>query len=102
MGDGVADAVSVGERIVVTCFDEGVFGGVAPSEEGLWVFATDGSLEFGYQTGVQDAEDRDLQLAPGREGPKARHAFRAASRESRGAFLARGERGYTIVTAARG
>ena len=57
VGDGVADVVAVGDRLVVTYFDEGIFGGVAPSEEGLCVFASDGRLEFGYQTGVRDPVD---------------------------------------------
>ena len=54
VGDGVADVVSVSDRIVVTYFDEGVFGNVPPSEEGLCVFTADGQLEFGYQTGVRN------------------------------------------------
>jgi len=57
VGDGVADVVSVRDRIVVTYFDEGVFGKVPPSEEGLCVFTADGQLEFGYQTGVRDPVD---------------------------------------------
>ena len=57
VGDGVADVLVVGESVVVTYFDEGIFGGVAPSEEGLAVFASDGRFEFGYQSGVKDPVD---------------------------------------------
>jgi hypothetical protein len=57
VGDGVQDVLSTGSRIVVTYFDEGVFGNVAPSHEGLCVFTPDGRLEFGYQSSVRNPVD---------------------------------------------
>lgn len=57
VGDGVEDAIAVGENIAVTYFDEGVFGGVEPSDQGLCIFTTDGRLEFGYQSGVRSPVD---------------------------------------------
>jgi ribosomal protein S18 acetylase RimI-like enzyme len=46
-GDGVQDVLVAGDRIVMTYFDEGVFGNVTPSDEGLAVFSADGRLAFG-------------------------------------------------------
>jgi hypothetical protein len=57
VGDGVADAIAVGEAVVITYFDEGIFGDVPPSHEGLCVFSPDGRLEFGYQSGVRSPVD---------------------------------------------
>lgn len=54
VGDGVEDAIAVGEAVVITYFDEGVFGQVPPSHEGLCVFSPDGHLEFGYTSGVRN------------------------------------------------
>lgn len=57
VGDGVADAVAVADAVVITYFDEGIFGDVPPSHEGLCVFSVDGRLEFGYQSGVRNPVD---------------------------------------------
>ncbi len=57
VGDGVADAIAVGEAVVITYFDEGIFGDVPPSHEGLCVFSPYGRLEFGYQSGVRNPVD---------------------------------------------
>jgi hypothetical protein len=57
VGDGVEDAIAVGEAVVITYFDEGIFGDVPPSHEGLCVFSPDGRLEFGYQSGVRNPVD---------------------------------------------
>lgn len=56
-GDGIADVVAVGDSLVVTYFDEGVFSGVPPSKEGLCVFSSEGHLEFGYGSGIRDPVD---------------------------------------------
>jgi hypothetical protein len=52
VGDGVADVIAVGDHLVFTYFDEGVFSGIAPSHEGLCCFTSDGRFEFGYQSTV--------------------------------------------------
>lgn len=54
IGDGVQDVLIVGERVVVTYFDEGACGSVQPSAEGLCVFGSGLELEYGYQSGVKD------------------------------------------------
>jgi hypothetical protein len=56
-GDGVEDIVICGHRIVVSYFDEGVFGDVPPSAEGIAVFSHLGELEWGYQSGVRSPVD---------------------------------------------
>jgi hypothetical protein len=40
--------VICGHRIVVSYFDEGVFGDVPPSPEGIAVYSQLGELEWGY------------------------------------------------------
>ncbi|MCA9623612.1 MAG: hypothetical protein KC731_31540 [Myxococcales bacterium] len=57
VGDGVQDVMVAGDRVVVTYFDEGVFGDVGPSSEGLCVFGPELELDFGYQSGVKDPVD---------------------------------------------
>jgi len=49
-GDGIEDVVVLGDLIAVTYFDEGVFGGVPPSEEGIAFFDFSGNLLWGYQS----------------------------------------------------
>ena len=54
---GSADVLGSDQRIVVTYFDEGVYGDVSPSEQGLVAFDLDGSLGFEYQKFVLDSVD---------------------------------------------
>lgn len=49
-GDGVADVLACGDRIVVTYFDEGIFRGDVPSYEGVAIFDARGSFEWGYHS----------------------------------------------------
>jgi hypothetical protein len=46
-GDGIEDVLASRDTIVVTYFDEGVFGG-PPGNEGLAIFETSGELRAGY------------------------------------------------------
>jgi hypothetical protein len=48
-GDGIADVLVSDSHLVVTYFDEGVFSGVRPSEQGLVAFDLAGNLIFEYQ-----------------------------------------------------
>lgn len=50
VGDGVQDAVVLDDLIALTYFDEGVFSGVGPGDEGIAFFEHDGRLFGGYQT----------------------------------------------------
>jgi hypothetical protein len=66
VGDGVEDLLATSDRLIVTYFDEGVFGfGNESGNEGLAVFGTDGRLEFGYHTqfGWSDHEIADCYAA---------------------------------------
>jgi hypothetical protein len=49
-GDGVADVVVLRDLIAVTYFDEGVFSGIAPSEQGIAFFDFQGQLFAGYRS----------------------------------------------------
>jgi hypothetical protein len=51
VSDGVADVVVLETAFAVTYFDEGVFGGRAPSSEGVAFFAFDGDFSWGYLSG---------------------------------------------------
>lgn len=50
VGDGVQDVVVLDDLITVTYFDEGVFSGMPPSEQGVAFFHLDGEPYGGYQT----------------------------------------------------
>lgn len=54
-GDGINDIVADEKTVVFTYFDEGVFGNIPPSHEGVAVFTPDGKLLFGYQSFFGDA-----------------------------------------------
>ena len=47
-GDGIEDIVIHNKRIVVTYFDEGVFGQDGPNNNGLSVFSLNGKFQFGF------------------------------------------------------
>lgn len=47
-GDGIEDIVVLEDHIVFTYFDEGIFGGAPPAEQGVAVFDPTGHYEFGY------------------------------------------------------
>jgi hypothetical protein len=49
-GDGIADVIVLGDLIAVTYFDEGVFSGLAPSEQGIAFFDFGGGLFAGYRS----------------------------------------------------
>lgn len=48
-GDGVEDVVVLNSKIVISYFDEGVFSGVGPSDQGVVVFDFEGNILFGYR-----------------------------------------------------
>lgn len=52
VGDGVEDVVVLETGFAVTYFDEGVFGGRAPSSEGVAFFGFDGHFSWGYSSGI--------------------------------------------------
>ena len=52
-GDGIEDILIHDNKIVVTYFDEGVFGEDGPNNDGLSVFNIDGKREFGFNESVQ-------------------------------------------------
>lgn len=47
-GDGIEDILIHNNKIVVTYFDEGVFGQDGPNNNGLSVFSFDGKFQFGF------------------------------------------------------
>jgi hypothetical protein len=49
IGDAIQDVLASPSALVVLYFDEGIFGGVWPSWEGVAVFAPGGELRFGYR-----------------------------------------------------
>jgi len=49
-GDGIADVVVLRDLIAVTYFDEGVFSGIPPSEQGIAFFDFQGQLFAGYRS----------------------------------------------------
>jgi len=55
VGDGVQDVEIVKEKIIVTYFDEGVFGMEGPNNEGLVVFDNAGQILFRYNEKHQEA-----------------------------------------------
>lgn len=54
IGDGVEDILIHCDKIVVSYFDEGVFGRDGPNNEGLCVFNVQGESCFGYNSGYID------------------------------------------------
>lgn len=50
VGDGIQDVIVLDDTIVVTYFDEGIFSGVRPADEGIAFFDLDGVLFGGYQS----------------------------------------------------
>ncbi len=50
IGDGVNDVVVLEDLIAITYFDEGVFRGRSPSEQGIAFFDFDGEFFGGYQS----------------------------------------------------
>jgi hypothetical protein len=65
VGDGVADLITVSDRFAVSYFDEGVFGGRAPANQGIAVFDCDGKYSWGYATrlGAEAVEVADCYCA---------------------------------------
>ncbi len=49
-GDGIKDVVVLGDLFAVTYFDEGVFGDVPPSEQGIAFFDFEGKYLWGYKS----------------------------------------------------
>lgn len=47
-GDGIEDIVIHNNKIVVTYFDEGVFGQDGPNNNGLSIFSLNGKFQFGF------------------------------------------------------
>ena len=50
VGDGIQDVLVRDNWIVVTYFDEGIFKGIKPGDEGIAVFDIKGNLKFGYRS----------------------------------------------------
>ena len=48
LGDGIEDILIHNDKIVVTYFDEGVFGQDGPNNNGLTIFSLDGKQVFGF------------------------------------------------------
>lgn len=53
-GDGIEDIVVHSDKIVITYFDEGVFGSDGPNVDGLAVFDFEGQQEFGINSSGGD------------------------------------------------
>jgi len=51
-GDGIQDVLAANDVIIATYFDEGVFRGIPPGEEGIAVFSASGELRSGYQSAL--------------------------------------------------
>lgn len=54
IGDGIQDIVVHNNKIVATYFDEGVFGGGGPNNDGLTIFDLAGNQLFGFNSSVED------------------------------------------------
>ena len=50
VGDGIEDVIVLSDLIAVTYFDEGVFSGISPSEQGIAFFDFEGRLYAGYRS----------------------------------------------------
>ena len=48
-GDGIEDIVIQENKIIISYFDEGVFSGIEPSDQGLVVFDFEGNILFKYR-----------------------------------------------------
>lgn len=53
-GDGIEDIVIQREKIIITYFDEGVYGSEGPNSDGLSVFSFEGKQEFGVNSSAGD------------------------------------------------
>jgi len=53
-GDGIEDILVHHGKIIVTYFDEGVFGDKGPNNNGLSVFSLAGKQEFGFNEGANE------------------------------------------------
>lgn len=53
-GDGIQDIVVQNKKIIITYFDEGVFGGNGPNNDGLSVFDFYGNQLWGFNSKVKD------------------------------------------------
>jgi hypothetical protein len=51
-GDGIQDVLASQDAIVVTYFDEGVYSGIPPGDEGVAIFYTSGRLRAGYRSSL--------------------------------------------------
>lgn len=51
-GDGIADVLASQDKIVITYFDEGVYSGIPPGDEGVAMFTTSGELWAGYRSSL--------------------------------------------------
>lgn len=49
-GDGIEDILIHHNKIIITYFDEGVYGDDGPNQDGLAVFSIDGKYEFGVNS----------------------------------------------------
>ncbi len=55
VGDAVENIVVTKDYIVVSYFDEGVFGDIAPSDQGIGVFSKNGEYVLGYRSSILGA-----------------------------------------------
>ena len=53
-GDGIEDIVVVDDKIIITYFDEGVFGDEGPNQEGVAIFSLEGKLLYGFNSSGND------------------------------------------------
>lgn len=56
-GDGIEDIVIQENKIIISYFDEGIFSGIEPSDQGLVVFDFDGKILFNYRDKYGHAVD---------------------------------------------
>ena len=55
VGDGVNDALILSDFIVISYFDEGIYGDTRPAKEGIAIFDHSGAYLWGYQSEIDDA-----------------------------------------------
>ncbi len=59
-GDAIEDIVVFRDKIVVTYFDEGVFGNNGPNNSGLTIFSFDGEQLYGYNDQIESMETESM------------------------------------------
>ncbi len=55
-GDGIEDILILDDKIIISYFDEGVFGDTGPNNEGLAIFDLHGHFLYGFNTSAKGGE----------------------------------------------